>query len=182
MKTVNRITSKFNRSDKLPILYVVEEVNRLGSVRSRLQTKDGFMAISDWLLKIHRPVGFPSDTRVGDGSLHFTSTGLSMPLQAHHACAGLVGEFHWHKDLVRRVVLSTHVSSMDFDLGYHRDSGVLYKSPEYESAVKKLSERMSQWCDGYLDVGYVLAQFAAQSTQHPFWVNRVSARGRSLSY
>ncbi|WP_241032741.1 MULTISPECIES: hypothetical protein [Pseudomonas] len=166
----------------MPILYVVEELNRLGSVRSRLQTKDGFMAISDWLMKIHRPVGFPSDTKVGDGSLHFQSTGLTMPLPSEHACAGLVGEFHWHQDLVRKVVLSTHFSSVDYDLGYHRDSGALYKSPEYESAVKKLSERMSQWCDGYLDVGYVLAQWAAQNTQHPFWVNRVTARGRGLSY
>lgn len=182
MTTVNKITSKFHQSDKGPIVYVVEERNRLGGIRSRLQTKDGFMAISDWLLKIHRPIGFPTGTKMGDGKLHFESEGLCMPMQSQHACMGLLGEFRWHSDVVRRVTLSTHMSSMDFDLGYHRDSGELYKSSEYESAVRKLSERLSKWCHGYLDVGYVLAQFAAQDTQHQFWVSRVAARGRGLGF
>lgn len=182
MANVNNQAPKFNSSDKTPIVYVVEERNRLGGIRSRLQTKDGFYAMSDWLLRIHRPIGFPPGSRVGDGTLHFRSTGLCMPIPSQHALAKLLGEFSYNSQVVRQVTLTTHLSSLEFDMGYHRDSGELYRSPEYGAAVRKLSERMSRWCEGYLDIGYVMAQFAAQDTQHDFWVSRVMGRGRGLGY
>lgn len=161
------------------IIYVVEEVNRLGSVRSMLNTEDPWMAIADWLLKTHRPVGFRPGVRAGDGSLHFRSVGQCMPVDV--LMIDLKGHFDFHDECVREVRLSTYASQRLVDDGYHPMSGELYKSPEYTHAVKTLGERMRTFSKGNLDVAYVLAQFAAQDAQHQFWVSRVTPRGRSLS-
>ena len=161
------------------IIYVVEEVNRVGSVRSMLNTEDPWMALADWLLKTHRPIGFKTGTRAGDGSLHFKSTGGCMPIDVLKI--ELNGEFHWHDELVRHVKLSTYASQPMFDEGFHPLSGELYKSEEYRHAVLTLGERIKKFSRGNLDVAYVLCQFAAQDTQHLFWVSRVTPRGRSLN-
>ncbi|MDT8924888.1 hypothetical protein RBE51_19050 [Pseudomonas taiwanensis] len=161
------------------IIYVVEEINRIGVVRSMLNTEDPWMAMADWLLKIHRPVGLKPGTKVGDGSLHFRSTGQCMPVDV--LMIELKGFFDFHDECVREVRLSTYASQRLVDDGYHPMSGELYKSPEYGHAVMTLSSRIKDFVQGNLDVAYVLAQFAAQDTQHQFWVSRVTPRGRSLS-
>lgn len=161
------------------IIYVVEEMNRIGVVRSMLNTEDPWMALADWLLKIHRPVGFKPGTKVGDGSLHFRSTGKCMPVDV--LMIELKGFFDFNDECVREVSLSTYASQRLVDDGYHPMSGELYKSPEYEHAVMTLSNRIKAFVKGNLDVAYVLAQFAAQDTQHQFWVSRVTPRGRTLS-
>ena len=161
------------------IIYVVEEVNRVGAVRSMLNTENPWFALADWLLKTHRPVGFKPGTKVGDGSLQFKSIGHCMPIDV--LTIDLRGQFDFHEECVREVKLSTYVSQRLVDDGYHSLSGDLYKSPEYSHAVQTLGDRIKGFSKGSLDVAYVLAQFAAQDTQHLFWVSRVTPRGRSLS-
>jgi hypothetical protein len=161
------------------IIYVVEEVNRVGSVRSMLNTEDPWVALGDWLLKTHRPIGFRPGSKVGDGSLHFQSVGDCMPVDV--LMIKLNGQFHYHQECVREVRLSTYASQRLVDDGFHPMSGELYKSPEYVHAVQTLGKRIHDFSHGNLDVAYVLAQFAAQDTQHLFWVSRVTPRGRSLS-
>jgi hypothetical protein len=69
---------------------------------------------------------------------------------------------------------------MEIEAYYSANSARFYLMPEYDNAVKAMVARMTRFCAGQRDVGYILAQFSSQDRLHPFWRPRMHNRGRSL--
>lgn len=162
---------------KSPILYTVEEQNRVGIVRSRLHTRDVLIAIADWLIKSHRPVGFPPGVRMGVGEVEVESKGVWVPLQDR--VLTLEASIHYQGHLVRSLSISTSLVTLDIDEGFTQGSVAIYRSESYSRALIRMKDRVVSFVGKEPCEASILALFAARDTNHPFW--GVKVKGRSLS-
>jgi hypothetical protein len=160
--------------------YIVEETNRAGAIRSRLFTICAWHALAEWMVKVHRPIGFPPGSRAGDGDLTLEVNGESVIVDC--GFLSLVAEFRRDNETVRKIQISTQIMSRVFESHYSVGTSRIYLQEEYDRAIAKMQGRLSTYCENQMDVGYVLAQFAANDPLHGFWKPRLLNRGRALSF
>lgn len=162
----------------IPFLYTVEELNRLGQVRSRLYTRDGFLALADWLLKTHVPLGFPPGVKVAPGGVSIEAIGHHMPLEDRSI--NLEASYQYEGSNVRRLSIKTSIVTLDLDEGYTPKTVGCYQTQEYAGAVLKIKKRLEAFACHQHDVAYLVAQFAVRDRQHPFWNPNINRNKLSM--
>lgn len=158
--------------------YLVEDRNRFGHSRSRLLTTDPWIALADWLMRSHKPLGFPPGTVPGQGGLSLEVLPLRMP--AKEPLMDLEAIFVYQETTVRTIVLSSPKSA-ETEFGFLSPTAHIYLTREYREMLHKTKERLERFCAGDLQVAFILAVFASRSPTHPFWNVPVAMRARGLS-
>jgi hypothetical protein len=158
--------------------YLVEEKNRFGHSRSRLLTQDPWIALADWLMRAHKPLGFPPGSVPGQGGLCLEVVPLRMP--ANSPLFEIQATFIYEKTPVR--VFSIYSQPVNITKqGFLEPTANIYQSSEYWEMLQKTKERIERFCQGDLQAAYIMAIFAARTPTHPFWVVPVTMCGRGLS-
>ena len=158
----------------ISLSYVVEERNRANQIRSRLITSSYSMALSDWLMKSHRPIGFPPDATFSSGDLKLDIINSCIPDSSLfidiNAC------FSYKGVPVRLMSISTAVESPDKSVkeGYCSQSAGIYLRSEYRGAVEKLMNKLNGFSDGNIDAAYLTALFASVDIEHIFWKKKLA--------
>lgn len=158
--------------------YIVEEYNRMGSVRSRLFTSSPWHAMAEWLVKSYRPIGFPPGVRVGDGELSIQITGSSVVVD--HAFLSMTTVFTRHGEEVRRITIRTEIQTQAIEPHYSCSSNAIYLTEDYYKAILSMKDKLVRYSKNQIDVAYVLSMFASNDRLHQFWVSRLAARKMGL--
>lgn len=164
----------------VPFIYTVEELNRLGQVRAQLHTRNFYLALADWMLRAHKPLGFPPGVKASTGDLRIDAIGYHMPIE--DIKLELEGVFSYQGQIVRSFKIRTDIATLDIPEGFTVPSANVYKTSEYWEAVNKMKARLERFCLEQPYAAYLLAQFAARDTQHPFWKPTIASRSRGLSF
>jgi len=158
--------------------YLVEDKNRFGHSRARLLTSDPWMALADWLMRGHKPLGFPPGAIPGQGGLFLEVVPIRMPVM--DLSMTLEGTFVYQDTPVRSISLSAR-SQLETDFGFLRPTANIYLTREYREMLHKTKEKLERFCQGDIQVAFILAVFASRSPTHPFWSVPVTMRARGLS-
>lgn len=158
--------------------YLVEEKNRFGHSRSRLLTDDPWVALADWLMRAHKPLGFPPGSVPGQGGLSLEVLPIQMP--ARSSLFEIQATFVYQETPVRTFLISSQPLSLTKQ-GFLEPTANIYQSREYWEMLQKTKERIERFCQGDLQAAYIMVIFAARTPTHPFWVVPVTMRGRGLS-
>lgn len=156
----------------IPLSYVVEERNRVGIIRSCLVTRDPYVALGDWLLKSHKPIGFPPNCLKNNDAVKFEITHNIFPDSSDFIC--MSGRFTLDGSEVRSFAIRTQVLKKESSLGYSDESSKIYLRKEYSAAIKKIRDRLERFSEGSIDAAYLLALFASRDALHLFWNNKLS--------
>lgn len=149
------------------VCYVVEERNRAGGIRSRFYTPNSWQALSEWLLKLHKPLGFPPGIAVTDQEMDVQTQGSNVPLT--NLILDLKGQFTWKGSPVRSVSIRTELAATPFVQFYASETARIYQTNSYMSSVTHLKNKIKSYSGGEIDVCYALANIAAKNPLHPLW-------------
>lgn len=158
--------------------YLVEDKNRFGHSRSRLLTIDPWIALADWLMRCHKPLGFPPGATPGLGGLSLEVLPMCMPVK--EPTMSLEAIFVHHETAVRTIALSSSALG-ETEFGFLNPTANIYLTREYREMLHKTKEKLERFCEGDLQAAYILAVFASRSPTHPFWSVSVAMRARGLS-
>ena len=155
------------------LYYIVEEKNAAGAIRSEFFTPNPWQALSEWLLKIHKPVGFPPQILNSGDDLSIVTEGHSVPVD--HVMLESTARLIWQGKVMREISIRTEASYRPRIQSRSAGTAPYYMTDTYMSAVTSLRNRMRFFCDDQLDVGYILSHFAGKNVSHPLWMGRARA-------
>ena len=158
--------------------YLVEDKNRFGHSRARLLTSDPWVALADWLMRGHKPLGFPPGATPGQGGLFLEVVPVRMPVM--DTSMMLEATFLYREVPVRSISLRPR-SQLDTDFTFLRPTANIYLTREYREMLHKTKERLERFCERDIQTAFILAVFASRSPTHPFWNVPVTMRARGLS-
>jgi hypothetical protein len=161
------------------LIYSVKEVNRLIHTRSSLLTRDPMLALGDWLLRAHKPLGFPPHVRVSTGDLSIEVMANKMPIGGSNF--QIEAFFVYKKEEVRAFTLETRPSTQHDGEGFSSKSAGIYQSKEYWDTIKRMRDRLIEFSSNQCDAAYLVALFASRDALHPFWRPILPGRSRGLS-
>jgi hypothetical protein len=147
--------------------------------RSSLLTRDPMLALGDWLLRTHKPLGFPPNVRVSTGDLRIEVMANKMPIGSNSF--QIVAYFVYKKEEVRALSLETRESTEHDDEGFTPKSAGIYQSKEYGDTIKRMRDRLAEFSSEQCDAAYLVALFASRDSLHPFWRPILPGRARGLS-
>lgn len=147
--------------------------------RSNLLTRDPMLALGDWLLKAHKPLGFPPNVRVSTGDLRIEVMATKMPIGSDDF--QIEAYFVYKKEEVRTFTLETRAAKPHENEGFTEKSAGIYRSKEYWDTINRMRTRLVEFSSAHCDAAYLVALFASRDALHPFWRPLLPGRARSLS-
>lgn len=166
------------------ILYqVIEFQAGTNEFLCQLQTIDPFLALTDFMIKAHLPIGHTSMSQSRSDPLYFET----YPVFPEFAIPGPLN-MGWTA-ITRKTEQPYLITSIncteatgDVNDSIHRSSIERYRNDSYMRALLKLRERVVRWSDSDIDAASFLAACSILDSSHPFWDETKHKPSRGLGY
>ncbi|MDU8351371.1 hypothetical protein RYA05_05580 [Pseudomonas syringae pv. actinidiae] len=166
------------------ILYQVNEFQAgTNEFLSQIQTLDPYLALSDFMIKAHLPVGHTPMRHPRSDPLYFET----YPVFPEFAAQGPLN-MGWtaiDQETKKPVLIATIncVEASDLSIeSVHPASIERYRNESYVKALVKLRERVVRWSDHDIDAACILAACSILDSSHLFWDEMKKKPSRGLGY